>query len=807
MSLTNSPIWFGSGATGGGFYDYEIDNSLRFNDDDSAYLSRIPSSASNRKTWTFSAWIKLGSLSQGERGIIFQSNVGLDYGGPTIYQDSGLRFAHAWDPSGTDYIRETVSLFRDTSAWYHVVWWCDTTQAGTRWKIYVNGTEQTLQTPSGNNGEPAQNTDLNINSTNTHTIGNFLGNYFDGYMAEVNFIDGQALDATNFGETKSGVWIPKAYGGSYGTNGFYIDFSNNSTATNLGLDSSGNSNNWSVNNIATTDQMIDTPTNNFATWNPIWKYVSTESWGQTGTTLEGNLRWNGNSGNEVQSGIAATFQLPTTGKWYWECIATSEPSTSISWLGIIDEDTNVVKTASNTLTFGTGDIINLAFDADNQRMYFGKNGTFGAGQDPTNPTDGTSATGSGYLPYCAGNKGTGGSDPQFTANFGQDSTFAGATSAGGNTDANGVGDFKYSVPSSYLALCTANLPEPTIVDGTENFNTVLYTGNDSTQSITGVGFQPDLVWIKQRSVPDRAHRLNDSVRGANKQLYSNLTNAEGTATDELTSFDSDGFSLGSANGVNGIDTYVGWNWKAGTSFSNSAGSNGATIASSGSVNTDAGFSIVSYVGTGVAGTVYHGLTSTPEFITIKDRDYPTGRPWGSYHFKLNNGVNPEDERIQLNENTGETNDTFIFNSTAPTSNVFSLGTSSWNNTSGNDIIAYCFHSVDGYSKIGQYTGNYNVDGPFVYTGFRPAFVIIKSAVTTGYDWYMMDSTRTTYNGSQNWLSPSQAISEDTSTGENVDFLSNGFKIRTNWTRLNDSGSPRYIYLAFAENPFKYANAR
>ena len=825
MSLTNSPIWFGSGATGGGFYDYEINDSLRFNDNDSAYLSRTPSSATNRTTWTWSAWVKRGNISQ-------SSNMFIAYSGANDFEyirfDSDDTIRYTFYVSGSQQnLLSTSGKFRDTSSWYHIL----VQRSGSSSEIYVNGIQQALNIGARVSGNGY------FNSTNAHNIGRFTSGsqYFDGYMTEINFIDGQALDPTSFGETKSGVWIPKSYGGSYGTNGFYLDFSDNSTATNLGLDSSGNSNNWSVNNIATTDQMIDTPTNNFSVMNSI-----EPSSGTSVTLSEGNLKAVGTTVS-YSGGITSTFEQ-SSGKWYWEVYVNSEVTAGTNYynfVGAATGESNLVHTSTNSqipsvvagingwswegdgtinlIGTGTkavssvtapsaGDVLGFAIDLDNGNVYFYHNGT---AQNSGSPVI-TGVSDLLHNPMVGVYNGS-----TVTFNFGQDSTFAGATTAGGNADGNGVGDFKYSVPSGYLALCTANLPEPVVGPlgnslSDENFNTVLYSGTGANQSITGVGFEPSLVWIKKRTPNAAAHALWDNVRGTQKWLISDDTYAEITTTDGLSSFDSDGFTLGADatyGSWNNGGTQVAWNWKAGTAFSNSAGTNGATIASSGLVNTDAGFSIVSYVGTGVAGTVYHGLSSTPEFITIKDRDYPTGRPWGSYHFKLNNGVNPEDERIQLNESTAETGDTFIFNSTAPTSNVFSLGTSSWNNTSGNDIIAYCFHSVDGYSKIGQYIGNNSVNGPFVYTGFKPAFIIIKSAVTTGYSWYMMDSTRTAYNGSQAWLSPDQTLQEDTSTGENVDILSNGFKIRTNWTRLNDSGSPRYIYIAFAENPFKYANAR
>jgi hypothetical protein len=775
------------------FYPVTIDDSLRFEDGSSAYLSRTPASAGDRRTWTWSGWVKRGSNILGTNQSLFST--------ATAYDD--LRFSSNetilfYGGSGLFNI-QTSAKYRDVSAWYHIVVAYDSTQATStdRIKIYVNGQQETDFVAST---YPSLNREVGFNNSIAHAIGrrqSLSDIYYDGYMADIHFIDGQALDPTSFGEFKDGVWIPSTYSGSYGDNGFHLEFDGAVT------DSSGNGNDWTANNISAHDYVPDSPTNNFATWNSIWKYQSTESWGQTGTTSEGNLRWNGNTGNEVQSGIAATFQLPTTGKWYWECEATSEPSTSISWLGIIDEDTNVVKVASNTFTFATGDIINLAFDADNQRMYFGKDGTFGAGEDPTNPSDGTAATGTGYLPYCAGVKGTGGTEPKFTANFGQDSTFSGTTTAGGNQDANGVGDFKYAPPAGFLSLCSASLPTPTIIDGSEHFNTVLYTGTGATQSITGVGFgsAPDFVWIKQRSGA-AFHNLYDRLRivgGDHKRLYSNATNAEESSTylgtTNLTSFDADGFSVGNGSDTNNSgSTYAAWNWKAGgTAVSNTDGS----ITSQVSANVAAGFSIASYSGTGSAASFGHGLGVQPSMVIVKRRDSTPS--WQVFHTALGGG-----KSIELDNTSAAGSTTSVWNNTAPTSSVVNIGTHGGTNTSGGTYVAYSFANTEGYLKAGSYVGNNSTDGPMVFTGHKPAFVMIKCSSGAGTSWVMYDGERDTYNAVTRNLFANTSAAEATSYA--IDFLSNGFKIRSLTSNLNDSGLT-YIYLSFASSPLKFANAR
>ena len=327
----------------------------------------------------------------------------------------------------------------------------------------------------------------------------------------------------------------------------------------------------------------------------------------------------------------------------------------------------------------------------------------------------------------------------------------------------------------------------TIDKPTDYFNTKLYTGNGSTQSITGVGFQPDWVWIKQRSIAQN-HLLFDSLRGATKWLESNNSGAEQTYAPMLTSFDSNGFSVGNSGDINGSGvTLVSWNWLAGgTASSNSNGS----ITSSVSANTTAGFSIVSWTGTGSNATVGHGLGAVPKMYIVKDRDASSN--WNSYHVALsdNNKV------VKLNTTDAETQ-SGSWNNTAPTSSVFSLGTSSTINASGNDFIAYCFAEKKGYSKFGSYEANNNTDGPFVYTGFKPSLLILKAIDQTG-NWFIFDNKRDTDNAVSQILYPDLSSSEDSASV--LDFVSNGVKIRNSGSGgINHSGT--YIYMAFAENPF------
>ena len=326
-------------------------------------------------------------------------------------------------------------------------------------------------------------------------------------------------------------------------------------------------------------------------------------------------------------------------------------------------------------------------------------------------------------------------------------------------------------------------------------NTKLYTGNGGTNAQTGVGFQPDWVWLKQRSGSASSNKLYDSVRGTTKYIASNNDGAEATDSNGLTAFGTDGFTVGSSAGTNANnETYVGWNWKAGTSFSNSAGANGASLASTGSVNTTSGFSIISFAGASAVSTVAHGLGAAPKMIIFKNRS--DADAWGVYHESIGSNA-----ALYLNETAGS--DGTLWNNTAPTSSVFTVQNNSAVNGSGNNIIAYCFAEKQGYSKFSSYEGNGNVNGTFIYTGFKPAFVMVKP-VDASDNWVMFDNKRDTFNSSTspfNFYANTAGV-ETTDTGQ-LDFTAQGFKIRNGGNTVNRTST--FIYMAFAENPFVASN--
>jgi len=366
--------------------------------------------------------------------------------------------------------------------------------------------------------------------------------------------------------------------------------------------------------------------------------------------------------------------------------------------------------------------------------------------------------------------------------------------------------FAYTPPAGFKSLNTYNLPDSTIVDGSQYFNTVLYTGDGTTsRSITGVGFQPDFVWGKERTAVAH-HTLVDAVRGlvTGGRLSSNRANEEDNFSNAtLDSFDSDGFTTGSSTNIfnTSARTFVAWNWKAnGSGVSNTDGSITSTV----SANTTAGFSIVTYTGTGSAANVGHGLNDAPSMIIWKNRDN-SNRSWATWHTSI-----AANEVLFLNATNAKGTNTAIMNSTAPTASVFSLGGAGHTNDSGEKHVAYCFANVEGYSKFGSYSSNASADGPFVYLGFKPAFVMFKKATgstNANAGWYMFDTSRGTYNV----IGPSLRAD----LGDYVeysfdvfDILSNGFKIRRVDIGVNSSNAgDTYIYMAFAENPFKNSLAR
>ena len=577
----------------------------------------------------------------------------------------------------------------------------------------------------------------------------------------------------------------------------------------LGADHSGNYNLFTPTNLGIEDMVEDSPTNNFCTLNPL---VPT-----TPTLSEGNLKGASTSTSTV-SNTAATFS-PTSGKWYWEiCLNSLNLNNSTGyvqfnigggayiWSYYNTPTTQIVSNATTAISnFGAGDILQFAVDIDNGKAWFGNNGTWYTTSGTPNPSAGT---GQAYTFTYSGDFWTvgmarfqmrSGSDTQIaTCNFGQDSSFAGYKNDNTNPqpDANGKGDFYYAPPAGYLALCTDNLDDPGIALPGEYFNTVTYAGTGASQTIA-VGFQPDFVWAKCRTTAV-SNVLYDSVRGTGR-LESN-TNAAEASRDGFVGFSSNGFDVDADGGGGGINypsgrTYVAWNWKAGTSFDPATA--GTVASGSGSASATAGFSIVKYPGSASDVTVGHGLSQAPELILIKNIDAAVS--WPVYVGPLGNA-----KRLELNDPYFFQTTTYWV-STSPTASVFTLdGGVQGINNAGEDFIAYCWHSVEGYSKIGSYTGNANADGTFVYCGFRPAYLMIKRTDASK-NWFVHDNKRSTYNvidGETLKMNTNEA--EVSNTGAAIDFVSNGFKQRTSDDGYN---SGTFLYLAFAESPFKTANAR
>ena len=895
---------------------YQLSRSLRFSSGDTPSLSRSLSSAPST-SWTLSLWVKRSALSN--YFYLFSprmsgSNVGLSF-----HTDNKLRW---YDTDGTNnYDYYSTAVFRDVAAWYHIVM----KVSSGAFTVYVNNTSYL----TANLYAGLQSGTWYLGA-NTSSLGNF-----DGYIADAFFIDGQALDPSSFAETDAttGAWNPKTYTGSYGTQGWHLEFADNSaaTATTLGKDTSGNGNNWTPNNFQVTstpnyssyltnsytltnaayafdsstatyaqdwngvynanynyeiiftpptpisftsqvrifgpggpqspynnryainlgsgygsdvssvqngwvtmatgsgsitairsrsdqngcfigaieidgvilqtspasgiDSLVDSPTNygtdtgaggevrgNYATFNPLQN-------SNIGTLANGNLQVTG--GTSAWHGFS-TIAI-SSGKWYCEFTGTGSGASSDLMVGIVATNgltsgqafdygpngygyrndakkINNNTTANYGATYAANDVIGVAFDADGGTLTFYKNGS----SQGTAFSSISSANSYMFAVFCRTSSET------IVLNAGQR-------------------PFAYTAPSGFKALCTQNLPTPTILKGSDYFDTKLYTGNGSTQTISGLGFSPDFLWIKSRSTT-YDHQLADVVRGVGNILHSNLTAAESTLN-TVTATTSTGFTVDATSYVgtnaNG-QTFAAWCWDAGSS--NATNTQGS-ITSSVRANATAGFSIVSYTGNATNGaTVGHGLGIAPAFFIIKKRSATSN--WTTYHQSLGAGGS-----VFLNLTDAYSSDPTRFNSTAPSSTVVTLGAPFEGNTSGATYVMYCFAPVAGYSSFGSYTGNGSTDGPFVYTGFRPRWIMTKRTDTggTNYNWFIYDAVRDTYNVSSNYLEANLADVEKTYGF--VDLLSNGFKIRNTSVYVGNASGGTYIYAAFAESPFNYSRAR
>ena len=810
----------GAGEVSTGFYNGVISRSLRLDATSQARLESPSFSSDGGDTWTWSAWVKFHDLSKSKQILFGRSG----NNACLIYNDGGTGEGELDLNDDGAVVRRSTGFFRDVSNWYHVT----LNGNGTVNKLWVNGVE--VDFPStANIGD--------LNAAVVHYIGYGINSnfYADITFADINFVSGTALDYSAFAEFKEGVLIPIEPSVTYGGNGFRLQFlqtGSNADANGIGADTSGNNNHFTATNLNSHDVITDCPENNFCTINDRFADVTAN------TIDEGGLKvTTSTSGRSFSPG---TF-LMTSGKWYWEF----RPDANSGGMGVAkvngSDGTGAYRSVTST---GTGANTSDYYYGETNWVMYGDGivhnggyvgGTSGGMGSPSYPQiwgvavdmdaspptisyyiDGSSVgsadldTGFDYIPIAG--DGSGGVSRIIHVNFGQNPTFNGEETAGTNTDGNGNGLFHDAVPSGHLALCASNLPDPSL-SANENeqpddhFNTVLYTGNATDTNITGVGFQPDWIWVKNRSNAYH-HALVDSSRGATKVLKSSDSSAEGTFTEQITGFLADGFSVGdnsdSGNYVNiNSHTYVAWNWKAngGTTTTNDASATGVgTIDSVIQANTTSGFSIVTYTGTGSNGTFAHGLSSAPEMILLKKRS--TSGNWTIGHFPAYGNT----VYLKLNTTDSLITSSSIWNNTTPTSSVVSIGTSSGVNTSSVTYIAYCFHAVEGYSKF----GSYNAGGSgteFIYTGFRPQWLLIKEYSSGGTNWILFDDKRTGLNEIDDTaIAADTSQAEAFSSGHEVDFYSNGFKITGTNNDVSYSGN-KHLYMCFAKQPFKFSNPR
>ena len=763
-----------------------MERSLRFHDSDNTRITRTIGSTSNRRTYTLSWWLKR-TLKSSEQYLWYMGDSsGTPYIDARFEQNTHeLQIQDYLGGSNRPIRFITNRKFRDASDWYHFVFAVDTTQGteSNRVKLYVNGVQETsfsTSTYPSQNYDSSANVSGHIQVWGTNKAG--TSNDLDGYLAEINFIDGLQLSPTSFGYTESetGIWRPKKYIGNYGTNGYRLDFSDNSAATavTLGKDRSGNGNDFTPSNFSVSagtgnDSVLDTPTNNFCTLNPL-DQVNT-------TTSNGNLQVTQASDPARLRGTIS--MRPNTGKWYYEMTVGSGASYMFGMLDIAEKVDSVngrvgyygyngnklIDSSNQASSYGAsysaGDTVAILYDSDNHTVNFYKNNV-DQGQ-----ITGVSDT-KEFVPWVyLDNYGT---TPVVHINFGQRA-------------------FAYTPPTGAKTLCSNNMLDnnvPSVYKAQRHFDVLTYTGTGSQRAVSGLNFVPDWVWVKRRN-GGNFHILANTISGAGKYLVSNNNDGESTGGSQLINgFNSDGFDVGTEGAVNASgQSYVAWCWRAGgAAVSNSDG----TITSSISANQEGGFSIVTWSGSGSAGTLGHGLGRTPKLIIVKRR---TG---GSQDWFVNNGMifNDYGKYFKLNaSSSSNASDTNVFPNTAPTSTVFSVGADAGVNASGSTYLALVWSEIPGFSKFGSYVGNGDADGAFVFTGFKPRFIIYRKK--TDENWHMLDTKRQPLNPNAAVIDPNRDAAETTDTNAQMDILSNGFKLRAGHGTSNASGT-NYFYYAWAD---------
>ena len=799
----------GAGGAGGDFYTHQIANSLRNSAAQNGNLTFTAGTPTSSTTMTMSYWVKRYDNNTNSPDLnIFVTGTG----GASYFIMGFASNAWQFQPYGGSWgstggiTMDTTALYRDTSSWYHHVIIWDTSQAvqANRVRMYVNGEQITSFSAEGVTGQLTLNESLSyINQSGVvQAFGGLAGKGHgtvgaDLQMAEIVFIDGLALTPTSFGESKNGVWIPKDPSTlTFGNNGYWLKFESSSD---LGNDSSGNNNDFTATNLATHDQMLGSPTfsatdgngGNFCNIGGLEK--------NTGgfTFSEGNLKYAVSTNDR---GFIFSQGVPESGKYYWEVRATQFGGTQDQlFIGVCEPDKsrgNLTASRGGAETSGAG---NYVFDNYNGRANLDGTAqsndsvgyarsvpqTFGFAIDRDNNTfkwtyDGSSYSStytipsSGVLAPFIGSGG-GSNTASGVFNFGADSTFAGLVTAGGNADENGYGNFSLAVPSGYLALCAANLPTADAVDPAQTdddypqklFSPLIWTGDGNTsRAITGLGFQPDWLWFKSRSSAF-SNRLYDTTRGISgtggKRLFSDTTGlqVDQTSGQDISAVGTDGFTTGASsanytNDTNSGGLQAGWFWRAngGTTSTNTQGSEDSTV----QADPSGSFSIVKWTGTnsswGNAITLGHGLSSAPTCIIAKQY---TGNAdeWTVFFSDLGgagSGANAACNSLVLNTAAAlYTNQSYkSFGGVMPTLSppVFTVDGNNLNRSSSL-IIAYCFANTEGFIKAGSYIANGNADNAFVYTGFRPAFLLTKGSVdSTSASWQIIDNKRPGYNVEQ-----------------------------------------------------------
>ena len=754
--------------------------------------------------------------------------------------------------SGANYETMLSSTAINDNEWNHVAL---VRNSGTA-TLYLNGTSVysqsttvTLNTSAGGFGIGA--------------LGDYTGETFKGWISNFRLVVGSAVYTSNFTPSTSPLTavtntkILCCQGATVTKDNSADDRTLTVTAANTYSqkmapftydwyqDQSGQTNDYSPDNVTINDVMQDSPTNNFSTMNPL-------DTGTYCTLSRGMLLSQGNTSADAGWSHNNFPMANGSGKWYSEhrigqlsATGGNYPSIGVSSTylsyyngtlttsrfynnycriratGNCDEYGSVFTEQSGMdlgATLADDDIISIAVDTDNKKIWFAKNGTWiGSGNPGGNSNPSFTYTLEDDLLISIQHLSDSAASWVYS-NYGQDATFNGNVIAGGNADANGYGDFKYAVPSGFKALCTQNLATPTVKNGREHHNTITYTGNNGTNNITGMGFAPDLVWLNAQGVTAN-HKIQDVVSGNTLVLEPDATTAGEDQSANFTAFASDGFNLaGSTTEYNNNSyTYYAHGWKAGgattTDVTESGSGTSRINQSSRSTNTTAGFSIIKYVGAhdeisnGEHTKVHHGLNSPPQTLIIKHLTETVS--WSVMgHWMIHSGAVAgfNDYRIGL-DHTDPYSGSSYMGTTDPDSTYIYLGNSDYVNDDGDSYICYAWHEVDGYSKFGYYLGNGSTDGPFIYTGFRPAWVMFRRMNASGANHWMMFNTKLDPDNpaiSGNWADYEPTGEAHASYA--WDILSNGFKIRSTNASGNTSGG-YYMYMAFAESPFKYANAR